>query len=54
MRSAADCLNSTAAIQFRYLDTLKQMGTNINKLVFVPKQGMKEKVEHMVTQGLIL
>ena len=54
MRSAAECLNSPAAIQMRYLETMRQMGTGIGKLVFVPKEGMKEKVEHMITQGLIL
>lgn len=44
MRSAADCLNSPAAIQMRYLETLKQMGTNLKKLIFVPKNGMIKKV----------
>lgn len=54
MRSAAECLNSPAAIQIRYLETMRQMGSHINKLVFVPKENMREKVEHMVTQGLLL
>ena len=54
MRTAAECLNSPAAIQMRYLESLKEMGNGLGKLVFVPKEGMREKVEHLITQGLIL
>ena len=42
MRQAADLLNSKAAMQMRYLETLKLLGNSGNsKVIFIPE--MKQK-----------
>lgn len=41
MRLAADELNTKAAMQIRYLETLKQVGRSNTKVIFIPE--MKNK-----------
>jgi len=53
MRLAAEELNSKAAMQIRYLETLKQVGRSNTKVIFVPEMKNKERVNHLITQGLI-
>lgn len=53
MRLAADELNSKAAMQIRYLETLKQVGRSNTKVIFVPEMKNKDRVNHLITQGLI-
>lgn len=54
MRQAADLLNSKAAMQMRYLETLKMLGNSSNsKVIFIPEMRAKEKLQHMITQGII-
>jgi regulator of protease activity HflC (stomatin/prohibitin superfamily) len=36
MRLAADELNTKAAMQIRYLETLKQVGRSNTKVIFIP------------------
>ena len=53
MRLAADELNTRAAMQIRYLETLKQIGRTNSKVIFIPEMKNKERVNHLITQGLI-
>jgi len=53
MRQAADELNSKAAMQIRYLETLKTVGKSNSKVIFVPEMKNKERLQHLITQGLI-
>lgn len=53
MRQAAEQLNSKAAMQIRYLDTLKTVGKSNTKVIFLPELKNKERVQHLITQGLI-
>jgi regulator of protease activity HflC (stomatin/prohibitin superfamily) len=53
MRMAADELNTKAAMQIRYLETLKQVGKSNTKVIFIPEMKNKERVNHLITQGLI-
>jgi hypothetical protein len=53
MRLAADELNSKAAMQIRYLETLKQVGRSNTKVIFIPEMKNKERINHLITQGLI-
>lgn len=54
MRQAADLLNSKAAMQMRYLETLKMLGNSGNsKVIFIPEMKAKDKLQHMITQGII-
>lgn len=40
-------------MQIRYLETLKQVGRANTKVIFVPELKNKERVNHLITQGLI-
>lgn len=53
MRQAAEELNSKAAMQIRYLETVKKMGKEKTKVIFIPDEKKKEKIQHLITQGLI-
>ena len=53
MRQAADELNSKAAMQIRYLETLKQVGRSNTKVIFIPDMKNKDRINHLITQGLI-
>ena len=53
MRVAAEELNSKAAMQIRYLETLKQVGRSNTKVIFIPDMKNKDRVNHLITQGLI-
>jgi regulator of protease activity HflC (stomatin/prohibitin superfamily) len=53
MRQAAEYLYTKAAMQIRYLETLKQVGRSNTKVIFVPELKNKERVNHLITQGLI-
>lgn len=54
MRQAADMLNSKVAMQMRYLETLKQLGqSGGSKMIFLPEMKNKERIQHMITQGMI-
>jgi erythrocyte band 7 integral membrane protein len=53
MRLAAEELNSKAAMQIRYLETLKQVGRSNTKVIFIPDMKNKERVNHLITQGLM-
>ena len=53
MRLAAEELNSKAAMQIRYLETLKQVGRSNTKVIFIPDMKNKERINHLITQGLI-
>lgn len=53
MRLAADQLNSKSAMQIRYLETLKSVGRSNTKVVFIPEMKNKERINHLITQGLI-
>ena len=53
MRLAAEELNSKAAMQIRYLETLKQVGRSNTKVIFIPDMKNKDRVNHLITQGLI-
>lgn len=53
MRLAADQLNSKSAMQIRYLETLKSVGKSNTKVVFIPEMKNKERINHLITQGLI-
>lgn len=54
MREAADILDSKAAMNIRYLETLQMLGKTANtKLVFMPATSDQTKMQHRVTQGLI-
>ncbi len=53
MRMAADELNSKAAMQIRYLETLKYVGRSNTKVIFIPEMKNKERVNHLITQGLM-
>ena len=53
MRQAAEQLNSKSAMQIRYLQTLKQVGKSNTKVIFIPDMKNKERVNHLITQGLI-
>ena len=53
MRLAAEELNSKAAMQIRYLETLKQVGRSNTKVIFIPEMKNKERVNHLITQGLM-
>lgn len=53
MRQAAEELNSKAAMQIRYLETVKGLGKQKMRVIFIPNINQKERVQHMVTQGMI-
>ncbi len=53
MKMAADELNSKAAMQIRYLETLKTVGKSNTKVIFIPEMKNKERIHHLITQGLI-
>jgi len=53
MRQAADELNSKAAMQIRYLETLKTVGKSNTKVIFIPEMKNKDRIQHLITQGLI-
>lgn len=54
MRQAADMLNSKVAMQMRYLETLKLLGqSGGSKMIFLPEMKNKERIQHMITQGMI-
>lgn len=53
MRMAAEELNTKAAMQIRYLETLKQVGRANTKVIFIPEMKNKERINHLITQGLI-
>ncbi len=54
MRSAADILNSKSAMQIRYLETLKQLGQSPStRVIFMPEMKSREKIQHLITQGMI-
>lgn len=53
MRQAAEELNSKAAMQIRYLDTLKTVGKSNTKVIFIPEMKNKQRIQHLITQGLI-
>jgi erythrocyte band 7 integral membrane protein len=54
MRSAADILNSKSAMQIRYLETMKALGQNPStRVIFLPDLKNKEKIQHLITQGMI-
>jgi len=54
MREAADILDSKAAMNIRYLETLQMLGKTANtKLVFMPATTDQTKMQHRITQGLI-
>jgi hypothetical protein len=38
----------------RYLETLKLLGNSGNsKVIFIPEMKAKDKLQHMITQGII-
>lgn len=53
MRLAADELNSKSAMQIRYLETLKQVGKSNTRVIYIPQMKNKERIQHLITQGLI-
>ena len=53
MRLAAEELDSKAAMQIRYLETLKQIGKSNTRVIFIPEMKNKERINHLITQGLI-
>lgn len=53
MKMAADELNSKAAMQIRYLETLKTVSKSNTKVIFIPEMKNKERINHLITQGLI-
>ena len=53
MRQAAEELNSKAAMQIRYLETVKRMGKEQMRIIFIPNLTQQKRVQHMVTQGMI-
>lgn len=53
MRMAADELNTKAAMQIRYLETLKFVGRSNTKVIFIPEMKNKERINHLITQGLM-
>lgn len=40
-------------MQIRYLETLKNVGKSNTKVIFVPEVAGKERINHLITQGLI-
>ena len=40
-------------MQIRYLETLKQIGKTNTRVIFVPEMKNKERINHLITQGLI-
>jgi erythrocyte band 7 integral membrane protein len=53
MRQAADELNTKSAMQIRYLETLKTVGKSNTKVIFIPDMKNKERIQHLITQGMI-
>jgi erythrocyte band 7 integral membrane protein len=53
MRQAAEELNTKAAMQIRYLETLKTVSKSNTKVIFIPELKSKERVQHLITQGLM-
>ena len=53
MREAAEELNSKAAMQIRYLETLKATGKLDTKIIFIPQMKNQDRIQHLITQGLI-
>jgi regulator of protease activity HflC (stomatin/prohibitin superfamily) len=53
MRQAAEELNSKAAMQIRYLETVKGYGKSDTKMIFIPDVKTKERVQHLITMGMI-
>ena len=51
MRLAAEELNSRAAMQIRYLEMLKN--STGDKIIMIPKVKDKDRIQHIITQGLI-
>lgn len=46
-------MQSKSAMQIRYLETLKMVGKSNTKVIFIPEMKNKERVQHLITQGLI-
>ena len=40
-------------MQIRYLETLKQIGKTNTRVIFVPEMKNKDRINHLITQGLI-
>ena len=53
MRQAAEELQSKSAMQIRYLETMKMVGKSNTKVVFIPDMKNKERIQHLITQGLV-
>jgi hypothetical protein len=53
MRQAAEELNSKAAMQIRYLETLKTVSKSNTKVIFIPELKNKDRIQHLITQGLM-
>lgn len=53
MKEAAEELNSKPAMQIRYLETLKATGKLNSRIIFVPEMKDQQKIQHLITQGMI-
>lgn len=53
MKEAADELSTKAAMQIRYLETIKGISKQGAKVVFLPKDNNISRMRHRITQGLM-
>ncbi|EGR26930.1 spfh domain band 7 family protein [Ichthyophthirius multifiliis] len=53
MKQASDQLNSKAAMQIRYLETIKTISQHGARVIFLPQDSDAERQRHRITQGLI-
>jgi erythrocyte band 7 integral membrane protein len=54
MRDAAEFLNSSTAMQVRYLETIGLLGNaGGTKICFIQDENDKNKLMHNITQGLL-
>lgn len=53
MKEASNELNSKAAMQIRYLETIKSISAHGARVIFLPKDNDQERQRHRVTQGLM-
>lgn len=40
-------------MQIRFLETLKMVGKSNTKVIYIPEMKHKDRIQHLITQGLI-
>ncbi|KAL4446010.1 hypothetical protein ABPG74_011002 [Tetrahymena malaccensis] len=53
MKEASNELNSKAAMQIRYLETIKMISQQGARVIFLPKDDDQDRMRHRITQGLM-